>query len=232
MTMMIVTSKDNDNDNGNGATGNEVNDDGDCATGDDATGYNDNDDDGGGTTGDEVDDYGKGTTGDNNDDNDDDGNGTERCNNQIEVTVAAGGNNNHRRSTADRDDDEDHDNRSHQDCATGMCALRRGTSTITGSSAIRIASIFGEKRPILCVTEKNTKKATPILVRGLPKSVWVGICQNSKLGSPQTSLGFIPIWGPTYTPPCAWGPWRCSWSPSSTQTICSIHSHVCYLFVW
>jgi hypothetical protein len=67
--------------------------------------------------------------------------------------------------------------------------------------ALWMTSIFGEKRPILCVTKKNTKKAIPILVRGLPESVWVGICQNSKLGSPQTSSGFIPIWGPTDTSP-------------------------------
>jgi hypothetical protein len=32
--------------------------------------------------------------------------------------------------------------------------------------ALRITSIFVEKRPILCVTEKNTKKAIPELVRG------------------------------------------------------------------
>ncbi len=38
------------------ATGNEVDDYGDGATGDGATRYNDNDDDGGGTTSDEVDD--------------------------------------------------------------------------------------------------------------------------------------------------------------------------------
>jgi hypothetical protein len=58
-------------------------------------------------------------------------------------------------------------------------------------SAIRIASIFGEKRPILCVTEKtHTKKAIPISVRGLPELI-------SKSGSPRIDLGFIPIWGPT-----------------------------------
>ena len=34
--------------------------------------------------------------------------------------------------------------------------------------ALGITSIFGEKRPILCMTEKNTKKAIPILVRGSP----------------------------------------------------------------
>ena len=57
--MMIVTSEDDNNDdNVDGTTGNEVHDDGDCATGDGATGYNDNDDNGSGTTGDEVDDYG------------------------------------------------------------------------------------------------------------------------------------------------------------------------------
>ena len=32
--------------------------------------------------------------------------------------------------------------------------------------ALRITSIFAEKRPILCVTEKNTRKAIPELVRG------------------------------------------------------------------
>ncbi len=86
--MMIATSED-DND-GNGAMGDEVDDDGNGATGDGATGYDDNDNDGGGTTGDEVDDYGEGATGDDN--NDDDGDGTERRNNQIEATAAAGGN--------------------------------------------------------------------------------------------------------------------------------------------
>jgi len=73
-----------------------------------------------------------------------------------------------------------------------------GSGSGSGSSAIQIASIFGEKRPILCLTEKNTKKAIPILERGLPESVWVGICQYSKLGSPRSGMGFIPIWGPTY----------------------------------
>ena len=32
---------------------------------------------------------------------------------------------------------------------------------------------------------------------GIPKSVWVGICQYSKLGSPRIGLGFILIWGLT-----------------------------------
>ncbi len=86
--MMIATSKDDDD--GNGATGDEVDNDGDGATGDGATGYDDNDDDGGGTTGDEVDDYGEGATGNDNDDND--GDSTERRNNQIKATAAAGGN--------------------------------------------------------------------------------------------------------------------------------------------
>ena len=80
----------------------------------------------------EVDDYGEGATGDDDydDDDGDDGDGTERRNNQIEATAAVGGNNSHRRSTAESDDDEDDDNRSRQNCATGMRALRRGTSTI------------------------------------------------------------------------------------------------------
>ena len=46
--------------------------------------------------------------------------------------------------------------------------------------------------------KKNTKKGIPILVWGLPESVWVGICQYSKSGSPHSGIGFIPIWGPTY----------------------------------
>ena len=86
--MMIVTSEDDDD--GDGATGDEVDDDGDGATGNGAPGYNDNDDNGGGTMGDEVDDYGEGATGDDNDD--DNGDGTERCNNQIEAMGAVGGN--------------------------------------------------------------------------------------------------------------------------------------------
>ena len=63
---------------------------------------------------------------------------------------------------------------------------------------VGIASIFGEKRPILCVTEMDTKKAIPVLEWGLPESVWVGICQYSKSGSPRSGMGFIPTWGPAY----------------------------------
>ena len=134
--MMIATSEDNNDNDGDGATGDEVDDDGDGAKkGDGAKGYDDDDDDdgGGGTTGYEVDNYGEGATGDDDYDDDDgnNGNGTERCNNQIEATAAAGGNNSHRRSMAESDDDEDDDNRSRQNCATGMRALRRGTSKIT-----------------------------------------------------------------------------------------------------
>ena len=98
-------SQDYDDDNGNGATGDKVNDVGNGATGNGATGYDDNDDNGGSTTGDKVDDYGKGATGDNDDnDDDDEGDGTDRWNNQIEATVAAGGNNSHWRSTVESND--------------------------------------------------------------------------------------------------------------------------------
>jgi enoyl-CoA hydratase/carnithine racemase len=38
----------------------------------------------------------------------------------------------------------------------------------------------------------------PHIGMGIPISVWVGICQYSKSGSPHTNMGFIPIWGPTY----------------------------------
>ena len=60
-----------------------------------------------------------------------------------------------------------------------------------------VALIFGEKGPILCVTGGHTKNAIPEPKRGLPKSVWVGMYQYSKSGSPHFGLGFIPIWGPT-----------------------------------
>jgi hypothetical protein len=49
------------------------------------------------------------------------------------------------------------------------------------------------------VTEKKTKKSNPHIGTGIPESVWVGICQYSKLGIPHSDSGFIPIWGPTYT---------------------------------
>jgi hypothetical protein len=38
----------------------------------------------------------------------------------------------------------------------------------------------------------------PHIGMGIPISVWAGICQYSKSGSPHTDMGFIPIWGPTY----------------------------------
>jgi hypothetical protein len=61
---------------------------------------------------------------------------------------------------------------------------------------VGIASIFGEKRPILCVTEKNTKKA--ILAKFGRKLVPIrGLSEISKSGSPRIGMGFIPIWGPT-----------------------------------
>ena len=82
--MMISTSKDDNNDGDvDGTMGDEVDDDGNGATGDGATGYDDNDEDGGGTTSDEVDDYGEGATSNDADDDDGNGNGTERRNNQI-----------------------------------------------------------------------------------------------------------------------------------------------------
>jgi hypothetical protein len=75
--------------------------------------------------------------------------------------------------------------------AAAVAAVVAAAAVERQRSAIRIASIFGEKRPILCVTEKtHTKKAIPISVRGLPELI-------SKSGSPRIDLGFIPIWGPT-----------------------------------
>jgi hypothetical protein len=75
--------------------------------------------------------------------------------------------------------------------AAAVAAVVAAAAVERQRSAIRIASIFGEKRLILCVTEKtHTKKAIPISVRGLPELI-------SKSGSPRIDLGFIPIWGPT-----------------------------------
>jgi hypothetical protein len=68
-----------------------------------------------------------------------------------------------------------------------------GSGSSSGSAAQSgLPQFFGEKRPISCVTEKNTKKAIPIPIRGLPELI-------SKSGSPRIGMGFIPIWGPTYT---------------------------------
>ena len=59
-------------------------------------------------------------------------------------------------------------------CGGGSSSSSSGGSAVAAAqwqrqrSAIQIASIFGEKRPILCVTEKKQKKAIPILVRGSP----------------------------------------------------------------
>ncbi len=62
--------------------------------------------------------------------------------------------------------------------------------------ALGITSIFVEKRPILCVTEKNTKKQSLKWFGDLR----IGSRQNSQFGDSQTTSGFIPIWGPTYAP--------------------------------
>ena len=86
---------------------------------------------------------------------------------------------------------------------------------------VGIASILGEKRPILCVTEKKPKTSIPILVWGLPESVWVGICQYSKSGSPHSAMGFIPIWGPTYMAMMRWYPFR--WPHGSKMPIINPH---------
>jgi hypothetical protein len=58
--------------------------------------------------------------------------------------------------------------------------------------------------PIWGLTELIPKlerhsKWGPHIGMGIPISVWVGICQYSKSGSPHTNMGFIPIWGPTHT---------------------------------
>ena len=51
-----------------------------------------------------------------------------------------------------------------------------GSSSGSGSSAIRIASIFGEKRPILCVTEKKDQKSNPHIGLGTPR---IGLGRDS-----------------------------------------------------
>ncbi len=77
--------------------------------------------------------------------------------------------------------------------ACGGGSSSGGSGSGSGNSAIQIASNFGEKSLNMFVTEKHTKKAIPISERGLPESVWVGICQYSKSGNPRIGLGFIPI---------------------------------------
>ena len=44
-----------------------------------------------------------------------------------------------------------------------------GSGSGSGSSAIRSASIFGEKRPILCVTEKKHQRSNPHIGTGTPR---------------------------------------------------------------
>ena len=59
-----------------------------------------------------------------------------------------------------------------------------------------ITSIFGEKRPILCVTGKNTKKAIPTLVRGSPN--WFG--DSLLCASP------FRFWDPSFGVGMSWSP--------------------------
>jgi len=55
-------------------------------------------------------------------------------------------------------------------CGGGSSSSSSGGSGIgSGSSAIWIASIFGEKRPILCVTEKKHQKSNPHIGTGTPQ---------------------------------------------------------------
>jgi hypothetical protein len=66
----------------------------------------------------------------------------------------------------------------------GVAACGGGSSSSSSggsgsSSAIRIASIFGEKRPILCVTEKETPKKHPHIGTGTPRiGFQIGESQN------------------------------------------------------
>jgi hypothetical protein len=45
--------------------------------------------------------------------------------------------------------------------------------------------------------ERHSKRG-PHIGTGIPESVWLGICQYSKSGSPRITMGTIPIWGPTW----------------------------------
>jgi len=56
-------------------------------------------------------------------------------------------------------------------------------------------SIWGPTK-LVPKLERHSKRG-PHIGSGIPESVWVGICHNSKFGDPRTSSGFIPIWGPT-----------------------------------
>jgi len=78
--------------------------------------------------------------------------------------------------------------------------------------ALGNTSIFGKKRPILCVTEKNTKKAIPELVRGAPNwfpskfPIW---------GSPNQFGVHSNLGTNTYT--------RCAWAGGTTKNYCVSH---------
>ncbi len=55
-------------------------------------------------------------------------------------------------------------------CSGGSSSSSSGGSgSGSGSSAIRIASIFGEKRPNMCVTENTHQKSNPHIGTGTPR---------------------------------------------------------------
>jgi len=95
------------------------------------------------------------------------------------------------------------------DMRTNKRQWRQSSSSSSGGSgsgsgrhhpslALGLPQLLVRKGQSCACPKKNTKKAIPTLERGLPESVWVGICQYSKSGSPRSGLGFIPIWGQTY----------------------------------
>ena len=73
---------------------------------------------------------------------------------------------------------------------------RFGDCSVTNQKRFGVRSNLGTDRTRPQI--KRDSKRGPHIGSGIPESVWVGICQNSKFGDPRTSSGFIPIWGPTY----------------------------------
>ena len=96
--------------------------------------------------------------------------------------MAAGGNNSHGEKRRQHDDELEAEAAElawRPVVAAAVTAVVAAAAVERLHSAIRIASIFGEKRPILCVTEKKHKKSNPRIRTGTPRiDFQIGESQN------------------------------------------------------
>ena len=81
---------------------------------------------------------------------------------------------------------------------------KRGSQNRFGDCSVTNQKRFGARSKLglygfVPKLERHSKWG-PHIRMGIPKSVWVGIYQYSKAESPRSGMGFIPIWGLTYTP--------------------------------